>query len=52
MNRDQFYKKIDSLNDELKQIIVNFSRLINLNLDDEASYDLAKISRGTPRIAL
>jgi len=39
-------------NDELKQIILNFSRLINLNLDDEASYDLAKISRGTPRIAL
>ena len=38
--------------DELKQIIVNFSRLINLNLDDEASYNLAKISRGTPRIAL
>ena len=38
--------------DELKKIIVNFSRLINLNLDDEASYDLAKISRGTPRIAL
>ena len=38
--------------DELKQIIVNFSRLINLNLDEEASYDLAKISRGTPRIAL
>jgi len=38
--------------DELKKIIVNFSRLINLNLDDEASYDLAKISRVTPRIAL
>ncbi|MBO6959838.1 MAG: Holliday junction branch migration DNA helicase RuvB [Prochlorococcus marinus CUG1438] len=38
--------------DELKQIIVNFARLINLNLDDEASYNLAKISRGTPRIAL
>jgi len=38
--------------DELKQIIVNFSRLINLNLDHEASYYLAKISRGTPRIAL
>ncbi|MBO8230915.1 Holliday junction branch migration DNA helicase RuvB [Prochlorococcus marinus str. MU1404] len=38
--------------DELQQIIVNFSRLINLNLDDEASYNLAKISRGTPRIAL
>ena len=38
--------------DELKKIIVNFSGLINLNLDDEASYNLAKISRGTPRIAL
>ncbi|MBO6971443.1 MAG: Holliday junction branch migration DNA helicase RuvB [Prochlorococcus marinus CUG1431] len=38
--------------DELKQIIINFSKLINLNLDDEASYNLAKISRGTPRIAL
>ncbi len=38
--------------EELKQIIVNFSRLINLNLDDEASYHLSKISRGTPRIAL
>jgi len=38
--------------DELKKIIVNFSRLINCNLDDEASYNLAKISRGTPRIAL
>ena len=38
--------------DELKQIILNFSRLINLKIDDEASYNLAKISRGTPRIAL
>ena len=38
--------------DELKQIIINFARLINLSLDDEASYNLAKISRGTPRIAL
>ncbi len=38
--------------DELKQIIDNFSRLININLDHEASYYLAKISRGTPRIAL
>ncbi len=39
-------------NDELRQIIINFARLINLNLDDEASYSLSKISRGTPRIAL
>jgi len=39
-------------NDELKQIIFNFSRSINLNLDDEASENLSRISRGTPRIAL
>ena len=38
--------------DDLKQIIFNYSRLINLNLDDEASYNLARKSRGTPRIAL
>jgi Holliday junction DNA helicase RuvB len=43
----EFYK-----NDELKKIIANFSRLINLKIDDESSYNLAKISRGTPRIAL
>ena len=39
-------------NDELKKIILNFSSLINLNLDDQASSNLAAISRGTPRIAL
>ncbi len=53
--RDRFgiSQKIDFYSyDELKQIVVNFSRSINLNLDNEASYDLAKISRGTPRIAL
>jgi len=53
--RDRFgiSQKIDFYtNDELKQIIINFSRLINLNLDDKASYSLAEISRGTPRIAL
>ena len=38
--------------DELKQIIINYSRLINFNIDNKASYELAKISRGTPRIAL
>jgi len=43
----EFYK-----NDEIKQIINNFARLINLNLDDEASHNLSTISRGTPRIAL
>jgi len=53
--RDRFgiSQKIDFYTyDELKQIVVNFSKSINLNLDDEASYNLAKISRGTPRIAL
>ena len=39
-------------NDELQKIIFNFSRLIELKLEDQASFDLAKISRGTPRIAL
>ena len=38
--------------DDLQQIIVNYSRLKNLKIDDDASYNLAKISRGTPRIAL
>ena len=38
--------------DELQKIILQFSSLINLNLEDKASYVLAKISRGTPRIAL
>jgi len=53
--RDRFgiCQKIDLYTcEELKRIIINFSRLINLNLDDAASYSLAKISRGTPRIAL
>ena len=39
-------------NDELKQIIINFSKLIKLDLEEKASFLLAKISRGTPRIAL
>ena len=39
-------------NDELQEIIVNFSNLINIQLDNEACCSLAKISRGTPRIAL
>jgi len=53
--RDRFgiSQKLDFYtNDELKQIIVNFSQLINLNLNEEASSNLSKISRGTPRIAL
>ena len=37
---------------ELQKIILNFSNLININLQKEASLKLAKASRGTPRIAL
>ena len=39
-------------NDELHQIIFNFATLINLQLENDACSALAKISRGTPRIAL
>jgi Holliday junction DNA helicase RuvB len=39
-------------NDELHQIIFNFAILINLQLENDACSALAKISRGTPRIAL
>ncbi len=39
-------------NEELQKIIFNFSNLINIRLMNEACYALAKISRGTPRIAL
>ena len=38
--------------EELQQIILNFSNLINLQLNNDACYALAMISRGTPRIAL
>ena len=39
-------------NNELQQIIFNFSSLINLTIENDACLSLAKISRGTPRIAL
>ena len=39
-------------NDELHQIIFNFATLINIQLENDACSSLAKISRGTPRIAL
>jgi len=38
--------------DDLQQIIFNFSNLINLQIGNDACCALAKISRGTPRIAL
>tara|TARA_Y100001970_G_scaffold181339_1_gene220706 strand:- start:1206 stop:2258 length:1053 start_codon:yes stop_codon:yes gene_type:complete len=39
-------------NDELQQIILKFSRLIKIDIQDKASHAIAEISRGTPRIAL
>ena len=39
-------------NYELQQIILKFSNLIKLDIDDKASGSIAEIARGTPRIAL
>ena len=53
--RDRFgiFQKIEFYSiEELQKIILNYSRLVNLNLGNKASCTLAKISRGTPRIAL
>jgi len=38
-------------NDELSQIIKRTSRILNMEITDEAAYELAKRSRKTPRIA-
>ena len=37
---------------DLQNIILNFSKIININLTTQASLKLAMSSRGTPRIAL
>jgi len=37
--------------DELKEIITRTSRVLNMTIEDEAAYELASRSRGTPRIA-
>ncbi len=38
--------------EDLQKIIFNFSKIINIQIDKEASLKLALCSRGTPRIAL
>ena len=38
--------------EDLQKIILNFSNNVNIRIDKEASFRLAKCSRGTPRIAL
>ena len=37
--------------DELKQIVKRTSRVLAYDIDDDAAYEIAKRSRGTPRIA-
>ena len=52
--RDRFgitYKLDYYTPDELKEIIVRSSDLLNVQIDDDAAASLSKRSRGTPRIA-
>jgi Holliday junction DNA helicase RuvB len=37
--------------ESIQKIILRTSRIINVNVDEDASYEIAKRSRGTPRIA-
>ena len=37
--------------EELKQIVLRTSRVLNSPIDEEAAYELARRSRGTPRVA-
>ncbi len=46
VQRLEFYKP-----EELSQIITRSAKILNLKIDDEGAYEIAKRSRGTPRIA-
>ena len=37
--------------DELKQIIINSARVLGVEIDDKGAYEMARRSRGTPRLA-
>ena len=37
--------------EELREIIVNSAKILNVEIDDESAVEIAKRSRGTPRIA-
>ncbi len=37
--------------DELKQIIINSSKRLGIEIDEEGAYEMARRSRGTPRLA-
>lgn len=45
--------KLDFYNqNELKQVVLRGAKLLNVTIDEEGANELAKCSRGTPRIAL
>jgi len=46
LERLEFYT-----NDELKTIIENSARKLGVDIDDEGAYEMARRSRGTPRLA-
>ena len=37
--------------DQLKEIVTNSARALNISIEEEAAYEIARRSRGTPRIA-
>lgn len=52
--RDRFglIEKLDFYtNDELKTIIINSAKRLDIAIDDEGAYEMARRSRGTPRLA-
>lgn len=46
INKMEFYTP-----DELKSIITRSASILNVNIDDSGAYELARRSRGTPRLA-
>ena len=46
INRLEFYEE-----DELKQIICRSADVLNVKVEDEGAYEMARRSRGTPRLA-
>lgn len=51
-DRFGFISRLDFYNtDELKQIVIRSSKILGIIIEDNAAYELAKRSRGTPRIA-
>ena len=49
--RNKINYRIETLEEELFQIIKRTSKVLKTEITDDAAYELAKRSRGTPRIA-